>query len=247
MSGSTRPHATVDPPGEASNRRELCPLVNSESLPVHPLLPVLLAAAGSTFPPVDGRVGFLPPLPGGLEAVVSFTGHAYVATSLPQKALADLALDGYGSALHPAVLLRIAGPHGEVGDTDAILVRPGIGGGHLPRRADLDDHPRVRHARALRTHVRVHGDQRGLITLSRGLAGRTELSVEVDEPGRGTGEGLVEDGLRLASSGEPVFAAVSPGNARSLRAFLTAGFRPIGSEVIIVSDRQTTAAPTAGP
>jgi hypothetical protein len=30
-----------------------------------------------------------------------------------------------------------------------------------------------------------------------------------------------------------VFAAVSPGNARSLRSFLAAGFVPIGGEVII--------------
>jgi hypothetical protein len=30
---------------------------------------------------------------------------------------------------------------------------------------------------------------------------------------------------------EPPFAQVSPGNARSLRAFLGAGLRPIGSEV----------------
>jgi hypothetical protein len=30
-----------------------------------------------------------------------------------------------------------------------------------------------------------------------------------------------------------VFAAVAPGNARSLRAFLSEGFVPVGSEVIV--------------
>jgi hypothetical protein len=39
--------------------------------------------------------------------------------------------------------------------------------------------------------------------------------------------------LRLVPAGEPVFAAVAPGNACSLRAFLAAGFTPVGSEVII--------------
>lgn len=212
--------------------------MSSEGVQAHPLLPVLLATARGAFPAVDGLVSFLPPLPGGLEAVVSFTGHVYVVTSLPEEAFTDVGLDGYGSAVHPSVLLRMAGPHGCAGDTDVMLVCSGIGGGDLPQRANLDDHPRVRHARALRTDVRVHGDERGLIALSRGLAGRTELSVEVGSPGQGTGLGLVEDGLRLACSGEPVFAAVSPGNARSLRTFLAAGFRPVGGEVIIVSGRQ---------
>ena len=90
------------------------------------------------------------------------------------------------------------------------------------------------------THVRsgrvcVLGDARGLVTLADGLAGRTELSVEAVEHRQGTGAGsqLITEGLRMVSAGEPVFAAVSPGNARSLRAFLAAGFVPIGSEVVI--------------
>lgn len=37
----------------------------------------------------------------------------------------------------------------------------------------------------------------------------------------------------LVPAGEPVFAAVAPGNARSLRTFLATGFVPIGSEVIL--------------
>ena len=48
----------------------------------HPLLGVLLYAARDVFPPVDGRAVVVPPLDCGLEAVVSFTGHAVLATSL---------------------------------------------------------------------------------------------------------------------------------------------------------------------
>ena len=96
-------------------------------------------------------------------------------------------------------------------------------------------HHRVQHARAIRSGVHVFGDARGLVTLASGLAGRTELSVEAVEHRQGTGAGsqLITEGLRMVSAGQPVFAAVSPGNARSLRAFLGAGFVPIGSEVVI--------------
>jgi hypothetical protein len=196
----------------------------------HPLLAVLLDAARGEFPPADGRVVFLPPLGRGLSAVVSLTGRAYIASTrtLP-------GLDGFGAALRPDVLAELAGPGGAVDTLDVTLVAPGLGGGDLPVRGDLDDHPRVRLARSLRTDVRVHGDDRGLVTLARGLAGRTELSVELlgRAGGRGTGRGLVRDALALVTAGEPVFAAVAPGNARSLRAFLATGFVPIGSEVLI--------------
>jgi hypothetical protein len=93
----------------------------------------------------------------------------------------------------------------------------------------------VRHALAIRTGVRVFGDERGVVTLASGLAGRLEVSIEAvpGGQGRGAGRALLVDALSLVPAGEPVFAAVSPGNARSLRAFLAVGFTPIGSEVLI--------------
>jgi hypothetical protein len=195
----------------------------------HPLLAVLLDAAAGVFPPADGRAVFLPPLADGYAAVVSLTGRAYVASDRRPPGL-----DAFGSALAPAVLAELAGPHGEIDTLDVTLAAPGLGGGALPARHDLDAHPRVRRARAWRTDVRVHGDRRGLVTVGSGLAGRTELSVELTAPGeRGTGRSLIHDALRLVPAGEPVFAAVAPGNARSLRAFLAAGFVPLGSEVVI--------------
>jgi hypothetical protein len=195
----------------------------------HPLLAVLLDAARGVFPPADGRAVLLPPLAGGFAAVVSLTGRVYLATD---REIAGL--DAFGSALTPGVLLELAGPRGTVDTLDVTLAARGVGGGALPVRTDLDDHPRVRQARALRTDVRVHGDGRGLVTLACGLAGRTELSVELHEPGeRGTGRGLLRDALGLVPAGQAVFAAVAPGNARSLRALLASGFVPLGSEVII--------------
>jgi len=149
-----------------------------------------------------------------------------------RASFSDLHLDGYGAALAPAVLQRLAG-QGEVGVLDVILVSRGTGGNRLPARADLDHHPRVQHARSLRQQVRVFGDERGVVTVAQGLAGRTELSVQTWPDRLGTGRGLIQDALSLVPVDGPVFAAVAPGNARSLRAFLTLGFRALGSEVLI--------------
>lgn len=249
----------------------------------HPLLAVLLDAAAGRFPPVDGAVDVLPPLAGGLECATAFTGHAVVSTALPATdVLASDGLprapDGYGGAMAPDFLRRLAGPRGGIGELDLILVATGTGpadaapasgrthgapavleGDHsgpradtvIPRRTDLEGHDRVRRARALRQDVRVYGDQRGLVTLGRGPAGRRELSIEVPggAQGRGRGRSLLMDALSLVPAGEPVFAAVTPGNARSLRAFLACGFAPVGSEVLVRPDRAggTVAAAMPGP
>jgi GNAT superfamily N-acetyltransferase len=142
-----------------------------------------------------------------------------------------------GSARHCGrTLSALAGSGGDVGTIDVTLVAPGTGGRpRLPERNDLSHHPRVRHAARLRDDVRVFGDGRGLVTLARGLAGRTELSVELapDRQGQGLGPSLVADAMSLVEPGQPVFAAVAPGNARSLRVFLALGFLPIGCETII--------------
>lgn len=201
----------------------------------HPLLPRLLAAANGSFPSVDGTIEVLPALARGMQAVVSFTGHTIMATALEPAKLNRLQLDGYGSALHPGVLLEMAGPYGQIGVIDVTLSARGSGGGDLARRGDLNGHARVRHAHGWRTNVRVHGDHRGFVTLGHGLAGRTEMSVELNPrlQGHGVGPSLIQDALGLVGRGKYVFAAVSPGNARSLRAFIRAGFQPLCSEVII--------------
>jgi hypothetical protein len=201
----------------------------------HPLLSIYLRAARGDFPPADGQAIFLPSLQHGQAAVVSFTGRAYLATSLAPGDFAEFALDGYGSAIRPNVLARLASPTGHIFLEDMTLVGRGQGGGSLRLRDDLEHHIRVRYARTIRRNVQVYGDERGFITLSNGLAGRPEMSIELSSgtESRGTGRALIAEALKLTPPGEPLFAAVSPGNARSVRAFLAMGFVPIGSEVII--------------
>jgi hypothetical protein len=205
----------------------------------HPLLTHLLSAADGLFPRVDGACTVLPPLAGGLECSVAFTGHAMIATALSDDMVRSQHPDGFGGSLAPDFLRWLAGERGWIGVQDVTMVARGHGCGGLPELTDAANHPRVQHAEHLRRNVRVYGDQRGLATLAEGLAGRREISIEALPEGRGRGWGrsLLRDALGLIPDGEPVFAAVTPGNARSLRAFLSIGFIPVGSEVILRPER----------
>ena len=82
----------------------------------------------------------------------------------------------------------------------------------------------------------VLGDEQGLVTLGTGLVDRLEMSVELLAAAtcrcRG-GSPVDRGGPRWAPAGALVWAQVAPGNAASLRAFLRAGFVPIGAEVLL--------------
>jgi GNAT superfamily N-acetyltransferase len=89
----------------------------------------------------------------------------------------------------------------------------------------------------------VFGDERGVVVLGRGLAGRLEVSMEVHphERGRGAARELIVAALAAARPEEPVFAQCAAANGASLRALAAADFRPIGAEVLF----STRTAPTA--
>lgn len=96
-------------------------------------------------------------------------------------------------------------------------------------------HPRVAGSRKRRDDVRVWAADGGVLVLGRGIAGRLEVAVEVAEGvrHRGLGRALASAARQLAD--EPVWAQVSPGNARSLRAFQAAGYRPVGAEALLIA------------
>lgn len=201
----------------------------------HPLLTMLEAAADGRFPAADGRVDVLPPDHHGTHAIVEFTGHAVVLTDRGAGDAVFRDTDAFGAIVQPSVVLELAGNR-LVGSHDVVLVRRGRGGGEaLPETDAYDDHQRVARARAHRSDVTVHGDERGLVTIGRGLVGRVELSVELTgtERQRGVGPQLIAAGLANVDADELVWAQVAPGNAASLRAFLTCGFVPVAAEILL--------------
>lgn len=199
------------------------------------LAAVLRLAAGGLFPEADGGWDRVRPWREGVEAVVAMTGHAWlaVADDVGDAALAALAPDGLGGAHHPRVVSTLAGG-GWVDALDVVLVASGGGRSAeqvgLVERPDLERHPRVGFARAVRDDVAVLGRPGGdgsLVTVGRGIAGLTELGVEA-APGE-DGSRLVADTVAVQPLGVPVLAAVAPGNARALRSMLRAGLRPVAS------------------
>ena len=75
-----------------------------------------------------------------------------------------------------------------------------------------------------------------VVTFGRGLAGRAEVSIEVDPAARGRGvarRALVR-GAASGRRGRRRLRPVAPGNAASLRAFLRADFEPIGGEALFL-------------
>jgi len=110
----------------------------------------------------------------------------------------------------------------------------------LVRRQDLWEHPRVRLALQHRREVEVYSDAegRGLLALAWNVLGVRTVSVEVEPSwrGRGLGRRLALAARGLAPAAEPLFASISPGNAASLRAFLVAGYGPVGSEALLFAE-----------
>lgn len=205
---------------------------------MHPLQEALTRCADGVFPPADGMAETVPPDAAGTHAVVEFTAHSFVLTDRSPSDVVARGADGYGGASAPDLLRWLAGADGWIGTQDAVLLATGTGGTGpaLDARPDLLDHPRARRAAAHRRQVRVFGDGTGLVTVGTGLVGRTEVSVELlDGVARGAGHGrrLITAARALVPAGELLFAQVAPGNAASLRAFLAAGFVPIGSETLI--------------
>lgn len=93
----------------------------------HPFLLVLIGTARGIFPKDDGTFRLLPPLPDGREAVVCFTGCAYVCSKESLESLARLGCDGLGGALGPTLLLHLAGPSGKMHEIDVTLAALGQG------------------------------------------------------------------------------------------------------------------------
>jgi GNAT superfamily N-acetyltransferase len=133
-------------------------------------------------------------------------------------------------------------PPGELMLAEIDPRRPGPSPAGLPPGGGAPSGPALtaqdaRIARALRHRddVRAWQTAGGVIVIGRGVAGRWETAIEVDPQFRSAGLGsqLASAARHLVPQGAVVWAQIAPGNAASVRAFLRAGFRPIGAEVLL--------------
>ncbi|MGW0971515.1 N-acetyltransferase family protein [Streptomyces sp. NPDC002516] len=202
---------------------------------------LLDAVARGVFPPDDGATTVVPAPSHRDAGVLSLTGHSVVFTDEDPRwvrsALRVAGCDPLAAPLSPRFLTALMDRTGRAHDTvDALLVGAPLPGGAPPGLVELADplHPRVAYARERRDEVRAWAADGGVVVLGRGVAGRLEVSVEVADGvrRRGLGRLLVTAARHLAA--EPVWAQVSPGNARSVRAFLAAGYRPVGAEALLL-------------
>jgi GNAT superfamily N-acetyltransferase len=205
------------------------------------LLDVFAAAANGQLPTPNGEVEVHPGLAGKTAAVIAFPAHFYVLAPVdPQWVRMQLPPGDYSAPLGARFLVALADRIGaHVRASDAVLAARthGQDTGLDLREIAGDAHPRVRFAHHYRDEVRAWqtSDGMGCLVLGRGLAGRWEVSYEVEPVARGHGLGraLAAAALGLLPEDTPVFAQVSPGNSVSMRATLAAGYRPIGGEVLL--------------
>ncbi|KUN17241.1 GCN5 family acetyltransferase [Streptomyces antibioticus] len=202
---------------------------------------ILDAAARGVFPPADGRTTVVPQHSARDAGVLAFTAHSVVFTDEDpewvHETLRAAGCDELAATMNARFLTALLDRTGRVTDTiDALLVGPPLPGpAPLPLTEITDPaHPRAARAHTHRDDVRMWAADGGVVVLGRGVAGRLEVAVEVDEAlrHRGLGRLLVTAARHLAA--EPVWAQVSPGNARSTRAFQAAGYRPVGSEALLL-------------
>ncbi|MFE6286719.1 GNAT family N-acetyltransferase [Streptomyces sp. NPDC057877] len=204
---------------------------------------ILDAAARGVFPPADGGTTVVPQHAPRDAGVLAFTAHSVVFTDEDPQwvhgTLRALDCDALAATMNPRFLAAFMARTGRRTDTiDVMTVAPARPGTPpLPLREITDpDHPRVASSRKRRDGVRVWAADGGVLVLGRGIAGRLEAAVEVDEAVRHRGLGrTLATAARHLTGGEPVWAQVSAGNARSLRAFQAAGYRPVGSEALFVA------------
>ncbi|MFE1904777.1 GNAT family N-acetyltransferase [Streptomyces gardneri] len=204
---------------------------------------ILAAAAHGEFPPPDGSTTVVPQPNPRDAGVLAFTAHSVVFTDAdPEWVRAELAAtpsDPLAATMHPGFLTALMARTGRGMNTiDLLTVADALPGPPPLELRELDDpsHPRVARALKFRDEVRVWAADGGVLILGRGVAGRWEAAIEVDEGvrHRGLGRALATAARHLAP-GPVVWAQQSPGNARSVRVFQAAGFRPVASEALLVA------------
>jgi hypothetical protein len=207
---------------------------------IQSLKTILDAAAAGQFPSPDGRNTILTQPSARDAGVIAFAGHSVIFTDAdPAWVAQQLPAGDVAAAMSPSFLAALAARAGRIAHgTDVLTCAPALPGAPgLDLAAEAEPgHPRIARALRYRDDVRAFETAGGVVLIGRGIAGRWEVAVEVEDGarGRGLGRALALAARHLVPAGAPLWAQIAPGNAASVRAFLAAGFRPVGSESLLV-------------
>ncbi|GAA0573952.1 GNAT family N-acetyltransferase [Kribbella sandramycini] len=204
------------------------------------LTQILRSIEHDAFPPPDLGVTVVS-APSAREAcVMAFTAHTVIAAEVDAAWVAErLPPEDMVAPVAPPFLTALAEATGrEAHCLDAMLLAPAQPASDLVSNLEeLTDHTHPRIVRALqyRDDVRAYVDPYGgVVIVGRGVAGRLECAIEVPDSvqGRGHGRRLAQAARALIPADAHIWAQVTPGNAASFRAFLAAGYRIVGSEIL---------------
>lgn len=202
---------------------------------------LLTAVADGRFPPGDGSLTVLPQPSIRDAGVIAFTGCSVVFADVDEHWVRDqLPADDVSAPLNPPFLHALARRlQRRVNNIDLLTVAGSLSGEPPIDLIETTErsHPRVVRAASHRDDVSAWTTDGGLLTLGRGVAGRWEMALEVEPSAQGSGLGrrLATAARHLVPADEPLWAQVAPGNARSVRALLAAGYQPIGAEALLVN------------
>ena len=206
------------------------------------LAALLAGIARGVFPAPDGSVTVLPQPSPRDAGVFGFTAHAVIFAEVdPAWVAKRLAPGDLAAPLRPEFLASLAARLGRrVNSVDMLSVTAPLPG---PPPIPLSPvtgrgHPRVARARRFRDRVQAwQADGGGVVILGAGVARRWEVAVEVEPGARGKGLGrkLAAAARHLVPPGEALWAQVAPGNAASVRAFMAAGYVPVGAEALLTN------------
>jgi GNAT superfamily N-acetyltransferase len=201
---------------------------------------LFMAVERGEFPITDLGVTRLPAPNPASAAVLGFTGHTVVAADVDNAWLNEHLPPGDpGHAFNPPFLGRLERHLGlRVNNIDIqMLAAPRSGPPELALEPINDQtHPRVRRALRYRDDVTVWVCAGGILSIGRGLGGRFEVAIEVQPESRGKalGRAMAAAAAHLVPDDRAIWAEIGVGNAASVRAFLAAGYVPVGEEALLV-------------
>jgi GNAT superfamily N-acetyltransferase len=208
------------------------------------LVAILEDAAAGRFPPPDGTARVLAQPSDRDAGVLSLTGCSVIfADTDPDWVAAQLPADDLSEPLSARFLSALGHRLGRRSHSvDMLTCATGLGSrrpsslGLSEQTVSAADHPRVERSLRYRDVVRAWQAEGGggVLIIGRGVAGRWETAIEVDPAhrGRGLGTRLARAARHLVPADATLWAQIAPANAASVRAFLAAGFRPVGAEAL---------------